>query len=166
MRKLLAAAVALAALVPLSSAVPQPAGGNKIDFGTSGSGCCNAMQAVQQLNLGANKQAPLTGATITIPASGPRNWLIVPSGTIATLTITLPQCAAVGTTGSGWTYALAPTIAADGTEFLITFTQTVTALTLNAAGSSSMSAGVATAGAAGTGHLYHCHGADTTWYQF
>ncbi len=160
---LLAAALLGVIAVP---AISQLVGGGKLDFGSGGTGCCNQQQLITQTQAGATKNTPLTGATITLTPSSSPNQLIAPAGTIATLTLALPQCAATGAANTAWSNFVAPTVAADGFEFHVTYTQTVTALTITAAGGSSLQNGIATSGAAGTGKTYHCNGADTTWYQF
>lgn len=165
MIKRLLSAVALLTLLS-AGAIAQPVGGAKLDFGSGGTGCCNQQQLITQTQAGATKNTPLTGATITLTPSSATNQIIAPAGTIATLTLALPQCAAAGAANTAWTTFVAPTVAADGFEFHVTYTQTVTALTITAAGGSSLQNGIATSGAAGTGKTYHCNGADTTWYQF
>lgn len=102
--------------------------------------------AVPQLNTGAVKTTPLTGATVTFTTSQTLA-LIVPAGTIAALTLTLPACAPAN----------------DGDERRFATSQIITALTVGAAAGSVI--GGSTSAAVGSGHVYHCYGADTAWYQ-
>ncbi|MDN7993594.1 hypothetical protein QZM97_26295 [Burkholderia orbicola] len=91
--------------------------------------------------------APATGGTVTI-GTGTQTALILPSGTLASLTITLPACG-----GSG---------DADGSLVRYTTSQAVTSLTLNA--TSSSVSNPQTSLAAGQGHGYLCRAFNTTWY--
>lgn len=95
---------------------------------------------------GAVKSTPSTGGTVTYAATQ-RLAIIVPAGTLATLTITLPACAAGN----------------DGDERSWLTSQILTSITVGAS-SGSVVGGVTTA-AVGSGHSYHCYGADTAWYQ-
>jgi hypothetical protein len=162
MKRILLSAAALILSCGVASA--QPAGGAKIDTGTGGSGCCNGSQLIANINAGVVISAPLTGATLTIPVNQ-NNTIVNPAGTIATLTLSLPQCAAPGVAGTLYTNSLLPTVAVDGTELRFFYTQIVTSLTVSALGSSSV-VGASAAAAIGVGHTYHCHGATTTWYQY
>lgn len=98
------------------------------------------------VNTAAVKTTPLTGATVTF-ASTQNLALIVPAGTIAALTLTLPACAA-GNNGDERRYASS---------------QIISALTVGAAAGSVI--GASTSVAVGSGHIFHCYGADTAWYQ-
>lgn len=95
---------------------------------------------------GTVKTTPTTGGTVTF-ATTQRQALIVPAGTLATLTVTLPACAAAN----------------DGDERNMVFSQIVTALTVGASAGSVI--GAPAAAAVGVGQVYHCYGADTTWYK-
>jgi hypothetical protein len=95
---------------------------------------------------GAVKTTPATGGTVTF-ATTQRQALIVPAGTLAALTVTLPACAAAN----------------DGDERSIASSQALTALTVGASAGSVVAASASLA--AGAGHTYHCYGADTAWYQ-
>lgn len=95
---------------------------------------------------GTVKTTPTTGSTVTF-ATTQRQALIVPAGTLATLTVTLPACAAAN----------------DGDERNMVFSQIVTALTVGASAGSVI--GAPAAAAVGVGQVYHCYGADTTWYK-
>ena len=95
---------------------------------------------------GTVKTTPTTGGTVTF-AAGQRQALIVPAGTLATLTVTLPACAAAN----------------DGDERNMVFSQIVTALTVGASAGSVI--GAPAAAAVGVGQVYHCYGAGTTWYK-
>lgn len=95
---------------------------------------------------GAVKTTPTTGGTVTFAASQ-RLAIIVPAGTLAALTVTLPACAAAN----------------DGDERSFLTTQAITSLTVGAGAGSVVAP--ATSATAGSGHAYHCYGADTAWYQ-
>ena len=95
---------------------------------------------------GTVKTTPTTGSTVTF-ATTQRQALIVPAGTLATLTVTLPACAAAN----------------DGDEKSLVFSQIVTALTVGASAGSVI--GAPAAAAVGVGQAYHCYGAGTTWYK-
>jgi hypothetical protein len=99
------------------------------------------------VNFGtAVKTTPLTGATVTFAAT--QNLaIIVPAGTIAALTLTLPACAAGN----------------DGEERGYLSSQIITTLTVGA--SAGTVVGATASAAVGSGHKYHCVGADTVWYQ-
>ena len=92
------------------------------------------------------KTTPRAGGTVTF-ASGQRTALIVPAGTLATLTITLPACAAGN----------------DGDERNLIITQIITAVTIGASAGSVV--GAPGSLAVGGGETYHCYGADTAWYR-
>lgn len=90
--------------------------------------------------------SPTTGGTVTYAAA--QQWAqLTPAGTLATLTITLPACAASN----------------NGDVRGYSTTQIVTALTIGASAGSV--AGAATTLAVGAGHAYRCNGGNTTWYQ-
>lgn len=95
---------------------------------------------------GVVKTTPVTTNTVTFAATQ-QVALIVPAGTIAALTLTLPACAAAN----------------DGDERYAIFSQIVTTLTTNAAAGSVV--GNPAAAAVGISQNYHCYGADTTWYR-
>ncbi len=104
------------------------------------------VQAGPTYYTGVVKTTPSTGGTVTY-ATTQRTALIVPAGTLATLTLTLPACAAAN----------------DGDERDAIFSQIITTLTVNASAGSVV--GASSSAAVGGGHAYHCYGADTTWYQ-
>lgn len=89
--------------------------------------------------------APTTGSTVTI-ASGTETEVIDPAGTLATLTVTLPACS------SGY----------DGSVARFSSSQTITALTVNAASGTVSNA--PTTIAAGGGFKFICRGSNTKWY--
>lgn len=90
------------------------------------------------------KYTPLTGVTQAIPNDAEVVY-VVPAGTIAALTLTMPANPY------------------DGQELLIACTQTVTALTHTAP--TSTLRGALTAGVANTGAKWKYNAADTTWYR-
>jgi hypothetical protein len=94
---------------------------------------------------GVVKTTPLTGATVTFAATQ-RTALVVPAGTLATLTVTLPACASAN----------------NGDERWIITSQIITALTVSAAAGSVVSPPAVTT--AGGHYMFHCYGADTAWY--
>lgn len=100
-----------------------------------------------QKYTGVVKTTPANGGNVTYAAEQ-KTALIVPAGTLAVLTITLPACAAGN----------------DGDERNYVSTQIITALTMGASSGSVVDG--ATSLAIGAGHMYHCYGADTAWYQF
>lgn len=102
--------------------------------------------AVAQLNTGAVKTTPLTTGTVTFAATQTLA-LIVPAGTIAALTLTLPACAPAN----------------DGDERAYVSSQIITTLTVGASAGSVV--GATASAAVGIGHKFHCYGADTVWYQ-
>ena len=100
----------------------------------------------QEIDTSYTYNTPTTGQTVTL-ASGTETAIINPSGTLATLTVTLPAC------NSGY----------DGSIARISSTQIVTTLTVNATSGSVV--GGPTSLAVGSGSGYLCRGANTTWYR-
>ncbi len=100
--------------------------------------------------LATNIYTPGTGFNITVPTPvSEQQWMILqPAGTLATGTITLPLNTGV----------------ADGTEVLITSTQTITALTIALNGATAIygSASTLTAGAA---VRYRFYESTNSWYN-
>lgn len=88
---------------------------------------------------------PSTGGTVTFAAKQ-RSAIITPAGTLATLTLQLPNC----------------TNSLDGYEVLFKSSQIVSALTVTTSGGSVV--GPPTAVAPGTTYTFHCQGSNTTWY--
>jgi len=118
-----------------------PGSANGLEVGNNGVSMGGATRYT-----GTIKATPATGAMISFVARQ-RTALIVPAGTIATLTVTLLACNAIS----------------DGEEPDMIFRQIVTALTVNAAAGSVV--GAPAAAAIGVGQVDHCYGADTTWYK-
>lgn len=92
--------------------------------------------------------APLTGTTITLPA-GTAKLMLVPAGTIATLTVTLPAAASC----------------LDGQEFFIYSSQTVTALTVTPGSGTTLTPTITTVTAAAPVKLVYNQNA-TAWQLF
>jgi len=109
-------------------------------------GSTSIAHTLQELDTGYTFNTPTTGATVTL-ATGTETALIVPAGTLAALTITLPGCT------SGY----------NGSIARFSSTQIITALTVNA--TSGTVADAPTTLALGSGHGYLCRGSTTTWYQ-
>jgi len=101
----------------------------------------------QEIDNSYFSNAPTSGGTVVI-GTGTQTALLLPSGTLASLTITLPACG-----GSG---------EPDGSLVRYTISQAVTSLTLNA--TSSSVSNPPTSLAAGQGHGYLCRAFNTTWY--
>jgi len=89
---------------------------------------------------------PTTGQTVTL-ATGTETALIVPAGTLATLTVTLPGCTA------GY----------DGSIARFSSTQVITTLTVNATSGTVVDS--PTTLAVGGGNAYLCRGTNTSWYR-
>jgi hypothetical protein len=123
------------------------AGGTLIPFSIALDGTLTTTHGGPVRYTGAVSSIPVTAGTVTF-ATTQRLAILVPAGTLAALTVQLPACAAAN----------------DGDERSFLTTQTVTALTVSAA-SGSVGSGAATSVAAGGGHVYHCLGSATTWYQ-
>ena len=109
-------------------------------------GSTSIAHTLQELDTGYTFNTPTTGATVTL-ATGTETALIVPAGTLAALTVTLPGCT------SGY----------NGSIARFSSTQIITALTVNA--TSGTVADAPTTLALGAGHGYLCRGSTTTWYQ-
>ncbi|MFM0630785.1 hypothetical protein [Paraburkholderia xenovorans] len=99
----------------------------------------------QEVDTSFTVSSPTTGGTVTI-ASGTETALIVPAGSLSTLTVTLPGCTA------GY----------NGSVARFSSTQAVTTLTLNASSGSVVDP--VTSLTIGAGHAYLCRGAATAWY--
>lgn len=93
-----------------------------------------------------NTVTPTTGQTVTLVPSN-QTTLILPAGTLATLTITLPAC------GPG----------IDAKLQRYSSSQIISALTVNATAGSVVGAPVSLS--VGQGNQYLCDGAATTWYR-
>lgn len=95
---------------------------------------------------GVDDQAPSTGFNITV-ASGTSILRLIPSGTLATGTITLPSSPVNG-------------------QILQIYTnETITALTISANSGQSLGNGIITTLSAGRGVAYQYNLSNTTWYQ-
>jgi hypothetical protein len=103
------------------------------------------LHSQQERDTSYSFQQPTTGQTLTMSA-GTETLLIAPAGTLAALTITMPQCSA------GY----------DGSLVRFVSFQTITSLTLNA--TSSTVTAPNTSLAIGVGHAYICRGVATNWY--
>lgn len=105
-----------------------------------------------QISVGDGKitqyAAPLTGGTVTLPANTQNTWLVItPAGTIAALTIILPDGA----------------LAAHNQEILVFCSQIVTALTLTAANATVL--GAPTAFTANGFFTLRFEGVLDRWYR-
>lgn len=94
---------------------------------------------------GSYKQTPLTGTSYVIP-NDCNTLYVVPAGTIAAYTLTMPA---------------APS---DGQEVTVSFDQIVTALTMAASGSDTLKGALTAATAKGFAKWKY-EKADTTWYR-
>lgn len=93
---------------------------------------------------------PLTGTTVTISAGAPLSnqyAIINPAGTLATLTVQLPGC----------------TVGSDSAVVTFGSDQAITALTVTTASGSVVGAGSSLS--LGTGEVFVCRAAATTWYR-
>lgn len=99
----------------------------------------------QQIDKAYTYSAPKSGATVAI-ASGTQTALIDPVAALDALTVTLPSCNA----------------AYDGSIARFSSTQSIAALSLDAASGSVVTPVKSLA--AGSGHGYLCRGVNATWY--
>ena len=100
--------------------------------------------------MAVNLFVPTTGFNVTVPTPvSQQQWMLLqPAGTLATGTITLPL-----NTGTP-----------DGTEILITSTQTITAFTLAINGAAQIFGNISTI-AAGAAVRYRYYLATNSWYR-
>jgi hypothetical protein len=107
-------------------------------------------QSFSSPTLATNLYVPATGFNQTVPTPvAQQQWMLLqPAGTLATGTITFPLNTGVP----------------DGTEVLITSTQTITALTLAANGASNIFGAVTTI-AAGGFVRYRFYQPTNSWYR-
>ena len=100
--------------------------------------------------MAVNLYTPSTGFNVTVPTPvSQQQWMLLqPAGTLATGTITLPL-----NTGTP-----------DGTEILITSTQTITAFTLAINGAAQIFGNISTI-AAGAAVRYRYYLATNSWYR-
>lgn len=123
------------------------AGGTLIPFSIALDASLTTTQGGPVRYPGAVSSVPVTTGTVTFAASQ-RQAILIPAGTLASLTVQLPACAAAN----------------DGDERSFMTTAALTALTISTA-AGSVASGAATSATAGAGHAYHCIGATTTWVQ-
>ncbi len=100
----------------------------------------------QEVDASYTYSQPTTGQTVTL-SSGTETAIIDPTGTLATLTVSLPSCT------SGY----------DGSIARYSSTQIITTLTVGTAGGSVV--GAPSSLAVGVGNGYICRGSTTTWYR-
>jgi hypothetical protein len=107
-------------------------------------------QSFASPTMSVNLYVPATGFNQTVPTPvSQRQWVLLqPAGGLATGTITFPLNTGV----------------VDGTEVLITTTQTITAFTLAANGASAIYGPVTTLAAGGFVH-YRFYQATNSWYR-
>jgi hypothetical protein len=107
-------------------------------------------QSFASPDLSVNLYVPGSGANITVPTPvSDQQWMLIqPAGPLAALTITFPLNTGVP----------------DGTELLITSTETITALTLSINGASAIFGGVTTL-PAGTAVRYRFYQPTNSWYS-
>jgi hypothetical protein len=122
-------------------------GGGDIPFSMALDGTKTVTAGGPTKYTGAVRSVPTTAGTVTF-ATTQRLAIIDPAGTLATLTVELPACAAAN----------------DGDERWWLTTQALTILTISAS-SGSVANGAATSALAGGGRAYHCLGSNATWYQ-
>ena len=99
--------------------------------------------------MATNLYVPTTGFSITVPTPiAQQQWVLLqPAATLATGTIVFPLNTGVP----------------DGTEILITSTQTITALTLSGNGATTISGAITTLAAGGSAR-YRFYQATNSWY--
>jgi hypothetical protein len=107
-------------------------------------------QSFSSPDLSVNLYVPGSGANITVPTPvSEQQWMLIqPAGPLAALTITFPLNTGVP----------------DGTELLITTTQTITALTLAINGATAIFGGVTTL-AGGVAVRYRFYQPTNSWYN-
>ena len=142
------------------SGISQINGGDQLPVYSSNNGDARKMSINQLLayfqtafaapTVATNLYTPGTGFNITVPTPvSEQQWMILqPAGTLATGTITLPLNTGVP----------------DGTQVLITSTQTITAFTLALNGASAIFGNVSTL-TAGAAVCYRFYQATNSWYN-
>jgi len=142
------------------SGISQVSGGDLLPVYVSNNGDARKVSITQLLqyfqqsfaspDLSVNLYVPGSGANITVPTPvSDQQWMLIqPAGPLAALTITFPLNTGVP----------------DGTEILITTTQTITALTLAINGASAIFGNVTTL-PAGTAVRYRFYQPTNSWYS-